>query len=91
VLACDAEVRSDEPFRGTMPHLVGGGGTSLDAGLVAADAHSPDAIVYFTDGFVDAVRHGARAPIFWLLTREGLEPESPEARALLRGRRVKMR
>lgn len=91
VIACDSVVHSDEPFRGGLTHLAGGGGTSLDAGLRAADAHGPDGIVYLTDGLVAQVNVRPRAPVLWLLTPGGLDPSAPATALLLRGRRARLR
>lgn len=91
VIACDSVVHSDEPFRGGLTHLAGGGGTSLDAGLLAADAHAPDGIVYLTDGLVSHVNVRPRAPVLWLLTPSGLDPTAPSTALLLRGRRARLR
>lgn len=93
VIACDSVVHSDEPFRvrGGLMHLRGGGGTSLDAGLLAADAHAPDGIVYLTDGLVSQVSVRPRAPVLWLLTPDGRDPNAPSTALLLVGRRVRMR
>jgi predicted metal-dependent peptidase len=59
--------------------------------LQAADARSPDGIVYLTDGWVAQVTTRPRAPVLWLLTPGGRDPEAPETARLLRGRRVRMR
>ena len=67
----------------------GGGGTAFDPGLVAADAHAPDGIVYFTDGY-GSVSVKPRAPVLWLLTPRGRPARDPETLALLRGRVVQM-
>lgn len=88
---CDAIVQGQEPFTGTLPARVpGGGGTAFDPGLRAAAARDPDGIVYLTDGFADRVTVRPRCPLLWVLTPGGRDPASADTRALLPGRVVRM-
>lgn len=92
VVECDVQIGSQYVYKGQAPEFVsGGGGTDFNAPLVFAnEVFTPDAIIYFTDGYAKAPEVTPRAPVMWMITSEGIAADSEEWNAL-QGRKVKMR
>lgn len=92
VVECDTALGAQYDYKGRTPEFVtGGGGTDFNAPLAFAnEVFTPDAIIYFTDGYAAAPEVTPRAPVMWMITREGIAEDS-EAWSALKGRKVKMR
>jgi predicted metal-dependent peptidase len=91
VIVVDTEVREAYAYKGRRkPEVHGRGGTEFDPALAyARDQWLPDGVIYFTDGFGPVPKEKIRPPILWLITQEGLKPDSDTWRDLP-GRKVKM-
>ena len=88
VLECDAGVQREYPYRGAPPRTASGrGGTSFDPAIARANELRPDGLVYFTDGHAPAPAIASRAPVLWVLSREGRGLDEADH---LPGRRVKL-
>lgn len=88
VLESDAAVTSAYPYRGTPPGAVQGrGGTDFNPAIIRANELSPDGVIYFTDGGAPAPTTRCRAPLLWVLSKEGCDLE---AAAHLPGRKIRL-
>lgn len=90
VLENDTKVYQQYAYRGSSPALVSGrGGTDYNEALARANAQKPDGLIFFTDGYADQPRVRTRMPVLWVISKRGLEPQSP-AWTKLPGRKVKL-
>jgi predicted metal-dependent peptidase len=91
VVECDVAIHKTWDYRGKLPTTVSGrGGTSFEAPIrYANDDFHPDALIYFTDGYAPTPTKPSRAPLLWVITRDGLAPGSEAWRALPQ-RKVKL-
>jgi len=92
IVECDAAIGNIYEYRGVTPRAVSGGGTSFDDPplVYANEEYLPDMMIYFTDGFGDVPQLQLRFPLLWVITRQGLEPDS-DVFQQLPGRRVKLK
>lgn len=91
LLEFDADIQRVYPYRGERPAFVlGGGGTNFLPVLEHLNEKGPwDGAVIFTDGFAPIPRMSLRAPALWVVTQNGLSPDTHMYRALP-GRKVKL-
>lgn len=80
----DTEIQRVYPYRGHQPDfVVGGGGTNFLPILEYANAQGPwDGVILFTDGFAPIPGTGIRSPLLWVITGQGLAPETSMFKAL---------
>lgn len=78
VVECDAVIHRTYLLEGTIKEVVGRGGTNLqppfEPGFLRK--HTPDAIVYFTDGDGPAPKRAPPKPVLWCLVPGGRRPSS---------------
>ena len=92
IVECDAAVQQSYEYRGQIPAFVyGGGDTRFDGPIQYGNQHfRPDGLIYFTDGHAPPPKVRARFPILWVVSADGLSPDS-EAFRKLPGRKVKLK
>jgi len=71
IAECDVEITRVYPFSGSLPTVVGRGGTDLRPVFAPAfiGREKPDGIVYFTDGEGPFPEAPAPLPTLWILTK----------------------
>jgi predicted metal-dependent peptidase len=76
VVECDAIIHAVYTFSGSLGHVHGRGGTDLCPPFepVFLREHRPDVLIYFTDGYGPAPVSPPSIPVFWCLTRGGIQP-----------------
>lgn len=91
IVECDSVIHKKYWYKGVHPNVVyGGGGTSFDLPLkFANEEFHPDAIVYFTDGIAMPPTIVSKAPILWVISKNGIAIES-EHFTNLKGRKAKI-
>lgn len=91
LMECDTAMRGNYFYKGHAPSFVSGGGdTSFEAPIRYGNQHyRPDGLIYFTDGHARPPQIRARFPILWIISPQGITPES-EAYQQLPGRKVKL-
>lgn len=89
VVECDTTIHQQYLYRGTAPQkIMGRGGTAFEAPIhFANDEYTPDALIYFTDGYGANPNIKSICPIMWLLSTKGADIESLKD---FQGRKVKM-
>lgn len=67
MIECAAAIGRIYPYRGQAPAgIAQGGATDLNPPIEWANAHLPDALIYFTDGLAAAPIVHARMPLLWV-------------------------
>jgi predicted metal-dependent peptidase len=91
IVECDSVIHKKYWYKGVHPNVVyGGGGTSFDLPLkFANEEFHPDAIVYFTDGIAMPPTIVSKAPILWVISKNGIAIGS-EHFTNLKGRKAKI-
>lgn len=91
VVECDAKIQQKYKYRGQAPEFVmGRGGTDFNAPILYGnETFLPDGLIYFTDGFAPPPAIIPRFPILWVISKQGIDPQSPEF-SLLPGRKAKL-
>jgi predicted metal-dependent peptidase len=91
VVECDMVIQREYDYRGKTPDFVlGRGGTDFNEPIRFANrVFQPDGLIYFTDGFARKPEIAPRCPLLWVITKNGLPPESDEFK-LLPGRKAKL-
>lgn len=91
VVECDTKIQKEFDYVGRTPeYVMGRGGTDFNAPITYAnDVFRPDGLIYFTDGFAPLPKVRSRCHILWVITKDGLKPDSKEFKALP-GRKAKL-
>ncbi len=91
VVECDATIQFIYDYKGITPSVIhGGGGTSLTPPIVYAnDVFHPDALIYFTDGYAELPSVQSRAPVLWVISKDGITPDDEMFQCLI-GRKAKL-
>ena len=78
VVECDTQISREYDYKGITPSFVTGrGGTDFNAPIeYGNDEYSPDALVYFTDGYAPIPVIKSRHPILWVFTKNGISPKN---------------
>ncbi|TAF64089.1 MAG: hypothetical protein EAZ55_12250 [Cytophagales bacterium] len=89
VVECDTEIQAQYKYEGKTPQQVSGrGGTDFEAPLrFANEEYSPDAVIYFTDGYGNNPEVRCNCPILWLISPDGTEISYVNE---FQGRKIKM-
>lgn len=91
VVECDTTIQQEFDYKGKTPDFISGrGGTDFNEPIrYANNSFQPDGLIYFTDGFAPAPVERPRCALLWVISKQGLPPESAEFRALP-GRKAKL-
>ncbi len=91
VVECDTVIQREYDYRGKTPSFVlGRGGTDFNEPIRFANrVFQPDGLIYFTDGFARQPETTPRCPLLWVITKDGLSPDSDEFK-MLPGRKAKL-
>lgn len=78
VVECDTHIHKTYFYKGIAPEEIHGrGGTDFNEPIkYANEKYLADAIIYFTDGHAPIPTIKNRKPILWLISSEGIEPNS---------------
>jgi len=89
IVECDSKIQRTYSYKGVAPEFVlGRGGTEFDPVLTFANTiFKPDGIIYFTDGVAFAPSVKSRAPLLWVISKNGI-PADSELFAKLPGRKA---
>jgi predicted metal-dependent peptidase len=90
IVECDDQIRNQYPYRGQkVLEVAGRGMTAFDDPIRLANEKRVDGLIYLTDGLGPPPEVTPRVPMLWLISREGIRPDSRTWSALP-GRVVKM-
>lgn len=91
IVECDDQIRNQYPYRGQQILEVSGrGGTRFDAPIRLANESRMDGMIYLTDGFGPVPEVAPRIPLLWLISSQGIRPDS-RTWLELPGKKVKIR
>lgn len=90
VVECDDQIRNQYPYRGQkILEVAGRGSTAFDPPIRLANEMRVDGLIYLTDGFGPVPETLPRMPTLWLISQQGIRPDS-RTWTSLPGRVVKM-
>lgn len=78
VVECDAQVKRAYAYKGIAPSFVlGRGGTNFNPPIEYGNREFyPDGLIYFTDGVAHPPTATPRFPVLWVISRNGIKPDS---------------
>lgn len=84
IAECDAKMHRVYPYKGIAPRFIlGGGGTNFNPPITYGNqTFQPDGLIYFTDGLAPPPIEKARFPLLWIISRNGIKPDSTEFKKL---------
>lgn len=77
ILQCDTQIQDirqvspDRPLNISDYHIKGFGGTDFNEVLDYVRKHPTQALVFFTDGYVELPAHAPSQPVLWVITPDG--------------------
>lgn len=91
IIECDVKIHKEYPYRGQLPpEIKGRGGNDSTPPIVFAnEKYRPDAILFFTDGYVPAPRIDPRCPLLWIISSSGIAIDDPHLDKL-QGQKLKI-
>ena len=91
IIECDVKIHKEYPYRGQLPHEIKGrgGNDSTPPIIFANEKYRPDAILFFTDGYVPAPTIDPRSPLLWIISSKGIAIDDPHLDKL-QGQKLKI-
>ncbi|PHN05763.1 vWA domain-containing protein [Flavilitoribacter nigricans] len=90
IVECDDQIHNQYPYRGQkVLDVAGRGSTAFDPPIQLANDLRLDGLIYLTDGFGPIPEVAPRMPMLWLISHQGIRPDS-RTWSRLPGRVVKM-
>lgn len=90
IVECDDQIQDQYVYRGQAIREVSGrGSTAFEAPIQLANEQRVDGLIYLTDGFGPVPQVLPRMPMLWMISRQGIRPDS-RTWLSLPGRVVKM-